>query len=232
MKSLLPVRQSERSLIELNPTLGESVQIVFESTRRKYKVKLVGILAQEGVIVTSPSLRTLQGASLEGQSAVLSLMCNNRLCTFKARLMKTALPISGWLFSYPEQVQYHRVRSHTRIPVQCVASVDHCDEARSIALNLPKIVYTKDISLEGMGVEATAPLGYVDEQLLVTFRFQMAGADQVALIPVVLKNITEEEPGVFVHGLLFHDMEEETRHLLSGFVYQQYLMELGYLDDE
>jgi c-di-GMP-binding flagellar brake protein YcgR len=232
MKSLLPVRQNARSLAELNPSIGESVHIVFEASRRKYKVKLIGLLSGEGVLVTSPALRTLSSSSLEGQNAVLSLMCNNRLCTFKTRLIKTSLPMSGWMFGYPDQVQYHRVRGHSRIPVQCVASVDHCDEARSIALNLPKIVYTKDISLEGMAVESTSPLGYVDEQLLVTFRFQMAGADQVALIPVVLKNIVEEEPGVFVHGLLFHDMEEETRHLLSGFVYQQYLKELGYLDDE
>lgn len=75
----------------------------------------------------------------------------------------------------------------------------------------------------------------VGQQLFVTARVSVAAMDHVLLLPARVQNVLESESGrfgVISHGVEFLELEEETRLLLAGFVYQQHLIESGLLSPE
>lgn len=228
----LSARQNEKSLKALMPAVGETVSVQFQVPRKRFVLKLLGIKENGSVIVSAPkgSVNTL---NLEGARLTATLMAGNRRCAFVSRLLKAnPSPYPHWHLAYPDTVEYHRVRSHPRIPVNLAISIDHQDEVQAARLGMPRILHTQDISLNGISVEASSALGQIDDKYFLTLRFRINSMDQVILLPAVLRTIESIEPGVMLHGLEFEPLEEETQLLITAFVYQQYLFELGYLDDE
>lgn len=225
-------RQNEKTLKELMPAVGETVSIQFQLPRKRFTLKLLGFKEHGGIIVSAPrgSVNTL---SLEGARLTATLMAGNRRCAFVSRLLKAhSSPYPHWHLAYPDTVEYQRVRQHSRIPVNLAVSIDHQNEVQGAKLGMPRILHTQDISTHGISVEASSVLGQVGDKYFLTLRFQVSGMDQVLLLPAILRSIDNTEPGIALHCLEFESLEEETRLLVTAFVYQQYLFELGYLDDE
>jgi len=223
----LPSTQTALSLVELAPKSGERMTLNFQNPRKQYNVYLMGIKEGGSVVCTMPKSAT---ALMEGQRLTVKMMAGNRMCAFSSRLIKSYLqPYPHWHLEYPSVVNHHTVRIHPRIPVNMAISVDHQDEQQGINLGLPRIVHTRDISLEGMGLESPVPLGQVGDELFMTMRFDLNGLDQVLLLSVQLQNVEEIELGVYLHGVKFDHMEEDSALLVTAFVYQSYLLELGYL---
>ncbi|WP_372737587.1 flagellar brake protein [Neptunomonas sp.] len=228
----LSARQNEKSLKALMPAVGETVSIQFQVPRKRFTLKLLGFKENGSVILSAPkgSVNTL---NLEGARLTATLMAGNRRCAFVSRLLKAnPSPYPHWHLAYPDTVEYHRVRTHPRIPVNLAVSMDHQDEVQAAKLGMPRILHTQDISLNGISVDASSALGQVGDKYFLTLRFQINTLDQVILLPAVLRTIENVEPGVMLHGLEFESLEEETQLLITAFVYQQYLSELGYLEDE
>lgn len=219
---------NDRSLNQLNPDIGVDVNLQFFSPKKQFRVNLVGFVENQSVIVTADkSVRS--GLGLEGSLVSCSLMAGNRLCTFKSKLIKALTsPFPHWHLEYPQQVETKRLREHERIPVDLTVSVDHQNEDSALKLGLPRIVITKDISLGGIRLESAVRLGQVGDHLFLTLRFKVNGLDQVMLLPAELVSV-EEQKGEILHSLSFDELEEEMSLLLSAFIYQQYLIELGYL---
>jgi c-di-GMP-binding flagellar brake protein YcgR len=225
-------QQSGKSLKDLKPSIGETVSIQFQSPRKRFTLKLLGFKEKGGVIVSAPqgSVNTL---NLEGARLTATLMAGNRRCAFVSRLLKAhPSPYPHWHLAYPDTVEYHQVRKYPRIPVNLAVSIDHQDEASSAKLGMPKVLHSQDISLHGMAIDAPCALGKVNDKYFLTLRFQVGGLDQVILLPSILRSIQNIEAGVVLHGMEFDELEEDTRLLITAFVYQQFLTELGYLNDE
>ncbi|SIS62468.1 flagellar brake protein [Neptunomonas antarctica] len=228
----ISARQNVKTLKELMPTVGEFISIQFQVPRKRFKLKLLGFQENGGVIVSAPkgNVNTL---NLEGARLTATLMAGNRRCAFVSRLLKAhPSPYPHWHLAYPETVEYQSIRKHQRIPVNLAVSVDHQDEIKSANLGMPRIVHCLNISLNGVSVDAPSALGQIGDQYFLTLRFQVGGLDQVILLPAILRNIENIEPDVMLHGMEFDALEEDTRLLITAFFYQQYLTELGYLDDE
>lgn len=228
----ISARQNEKTLKQLLPSIGEKVSIQFKVPRKRFTLTLLGFKENGSVIVSAPrgSVNTL---NLEGARLTATLMAGNRRCAFVSRLLKAhPSPYPHWHLAYPETVEYQRVRTHPRIPVNLAVSLDHQDEVQGAKLGMPRILHTQNISVHGIAVDAPCSLGQVNDKYFLTLRFQVGGMDQVILLPSILRSIENIEPGVVLHGMEFELLEEETRLLLTAFVYQQYLFELGYLDDE
>ncbi|MDN2659751.1 flagellar brake protein [Neptunomonas sp. CHC150] len=222
--------QTALSFTELNPDPGVKMTLSFQSPRKSFTVNYIGVKSDASVICTMP--KAAASLNLEGQRLTVKMMAGNRMCAFSCRLIKSfAHPYPHWHLEYPSVVNHHTVRYHPRIPVNMAVSVDHQDEQQGIHLGLPRIVHTRDISLEGMGLESPVPLGQVGDELFVTMRFDLNGLDQVLLLAVQLQNVEEVELGVFLHGVKFDHMEEDSALIMTAFVYQCYLSELGYLHE-
>ncbi|KEA62842.1 hypothetical protein ADIMK_2951 [Marinobacterium lacunae] len=227
--------QVAKTLAELRPQIGERVRLEMRSPRGRYAVQLIGLREGGSVVVSAPRVSGTQLPFNEGAPLTVRLMAGNWICAFETRLLKiVTTPYPHWHLAYPSQVDVHRVRHHTRVPVNLAVSVD-VDEMDPAAAGFPVKAWCTDIHTSGACIEANRILGKVGQKLFVSARVSVNGIDQVILAPAIVRNTYESEGGSFSvisHGVEFVDLEEDTRLILAGFVYQQYLVETGYLPTE
>jgi c-di-GMP-binding flagellar brake protein YcgR len=220
-----------RTLAELNPRIGEKVQIETRTPRAKYSVQLLGYKEHGSILVSAPKRA---GAINEGARVTVRLMSGNFICAFSARVLKIhTSPYPLWHLEYPKETEVRRIRSYTRVPVNLMVSVDEFEPGSGLHHDWPISAYCKDISLKGACVNASLALGKQGDKLFITTRFKVAGVDQVVLTPAVIRSISSTDEGitkVVSHGLEFLDLDEETHLILAGFVYQQFLVETGHME--
>ena len=213
------------SLAQLRPRPGEPVRLETRLPKGHYSVRLVGVHEQSAVIVTAPKSR--KPILTEGVSLNVKLLCGNTLISFTTRLLKArSEPFPHWILAYPAALDTVPFRQHTRVPVHLTLLLDKGDadpHASQTALCV-------DVSLSGASVESPMALAAVGESVFLTARVSVAGIDHVILAPAKVRSVMQTESGqlkVYRHGLLFEEMEEETRLVLAGYVYQQWLYECG-----
>lgn len=215
------------SLAELRPRSGEPVRLETRIPKGRYSVRLIGIHEQVAVLVSAPKSR--KSLLTEGASLSVKLLCGNRLISFSTRLLKAQdEPFPHWILAYPRQLETQPFRQHTRVPVHLPLWVDRGEGD----LHQPQSALCVDISLSGASVEAPSALASVGDLLYLTAKVSVAGMDHVILAAARVRSVLQTESGalaVFRHGLAFEDLEEETRLVLSGYVYQQWLYESGEL---
>jgi len=227
--SSLP-EQGEKTLAQLRPQPGEIVHLESHSPRKRYSVQLIGLREGGSVIVSAPRQVAMTGGLNEGAALTLRLMAGNWICAFETRLLKIqSSPYPHWHLAYPSRVDTQRVRQHTRVPVNLAVGVD-LDEAMPGGGEYPLRAWCTNIHLAGACIEAPRQLAREGQKIFVTARVRVAGIDHVLLMPALVRNVHESEGGrfsVISHGVEFVDLEEETRLILAGFVYQQHLIEAG-----
>jgi len=221
-------------LVDLKPAPGERLSIETRAPKARYSASLIGVLDGQSVLITPPKAGQRTALLNEGSQLTVRLMAGNRICAFNSKLVKVQhSPYGYWHLEYPEAVEIRRIRKHTRVPVQLFVSVDSYDDHGGHHAELPCSALCTDISLEGACVEAKQKLGEVGDRLYLTLRINVAGIDQVMLAPVELRNVQPAEGGaakVVSHGIEFLELEEDSRLVLAGFVYQQFLHETGNLE--
>lgn len=231
MAEALEQLKSTRSLTDLNPRIGEKVQIESRSPRARFAVQLLGYREGGSLLVSAPKKHV---AINEGARVNVRLMSGNYICGFSARVLKIhTTPFSYWHLEYPEDMEVRRIRSHTRVPVNLVVSVDEFEPGKGLKIDWPVTAYCSDISIQGARIDAPQVLGREGDKLFVTARFQVAGVDQVVLTPAVIRSVQPAETiatKVITHGLEFLELDEDTHLMLTGFVYQQFLIETGHLE--
>ncbi|RVU30619.1 flagellar brake protein [Neptunomonas marina] len=228
----VPDSTSSRALSELSPEIGQNVTVQFIQSKKRFSLNFIGFKAEKSVIISAPrgQVNTL---ALEGAQVNVSMQAGNYHCRFTSRLVKAHhAPFPHWHLSFPTQVETSRLRQYDRIPVRMAVSVDHEDEMKSSQLGLPRVLLCRDIGLGGVSIESPERLGQVGDRFYLTLRFRVHRLDQVVLLSAVLRSVQQSVGGVVMQGFEFESMEEDSQLLVSAFVYQQYLTELGYLRDE
>lgn len=230
MTKALESLDRSRSLSELNPRIGEKVQIETRAPRTRYSVQLLGYRENGSMMVSAPK----NAAVNAGAQVTVRLMTGNFICAFSARILKIqTTPFGYWHLEYPKETEIRRIRSHTRVPVNLLVSVDEFEQGKGFRHDWPVSAYCTDISLSGACIDASVALGKQGDKLFITTRFSVAGVDQIILTPALLRSVTPQEGSVskvVSHGLEFLDMDDDTHLILAGFVYQQFLIETGNLE--
>lgn len=232
MAALLKGSRRE-TLAEIAPACGEKVRLEVKTPRQRLAVQLLGYKEYQSVMVSAP--RQLAGGAIlhEGTRVTARLMSGDYLCTFETRLLQVqARPFSYWHLEYPESVDMRRIRAHTRIPIILSVRVEP-DDSVLLDHESAQSAICRDISLLGAQLESSRPLAQPGEKLYVTARVSVAGVDHLLLLPALVRNLQHSESGlinVFSQGVEFVDLEEETRLVLAGFVYEQQLLALGALE--
>ncbi len=225
---------TDKTLADLRLQIGEPVRVEIRVPRAKFTSRLLGYAENGGIMISAPPLKSgVSTLTNEGNFASLRLISGNRICHFTSKILKQYdQPFSYWLLEYPETIELKRIRGHSRIPVSLSCSIDDYDEMTQRE-GLPAGALCVDISTDGVCLQLPYALGSVGERFYLTTRLQIGDIDQVLLVPVVLKNIHSspaEMGGLFNHGCQFLDLDEDTRLIITAFVYQQFLVETGNLD--
>lgn len=208
---------------------GATVNVQLLPGKKQLSCRLIGYLPGVGLVVTAP--KGVSTLGIEGAPVALKVLSGNHLCVGNSRLLKVhASPYPHWHLAYPDALSCQPVRRHARIPLDMRVALEMQDADKNPDWDLPRVVPSRYISLEDIWLDASSPLAPVGELLLLTLRFKVNGLEQLLLISGELEHIEEEEPGLFLHKVRLEQQEEESHLLLSAFVYQCYLIELGYLD--
>ncbi|WP_428036383.1 flagellar brake protein [Amphritea sp.] len=223
-----------KTLADLRLQIGEPVRVEIRVPRAKFTAKLLGYAENGGIMISAPPLKTAAPTlTNEGNLASLRLISGNRICSFTSKILKLYdQPFSYWLLEYPETIELKRIRGHSRIPVNLSGSIDDYDEMAERE-GLPAGALCVDISIDGACLQLPYALGSVGDRFYLTTRLQINDIDQVLLVPVELRNIRSsqgEGSSLFNHGVKFLDLDEDTRLIITAFVYQQFLVETGHLD--
>jgi len=232
MSAFLPGK-TLKTLAELNPVIGEKVRLEVRSPRQRFTVQLIGLKENQSLLVTGPK-PSGSGLVHAGTRFTARLMSGNYLCTFETRLLQIqSQPFHYWHLAYPQQVELKKVRQHTRVAMNLTVRI----EADEFALpgSSPAITACcRDLSLSGARIDAARVLGQPGDSLYVTARVSVAGMDHMLLLPARICNQYQSAAGLlnaFSHGIEFIDLEEDTRLILAGFIYQQQLLDTGYLEE-
>lgn len=230
MVEALEQLKTVHSLSGLNLRIGEKVQIETRAPRQRYTSQLLGYREGSSIMLTAPRKASVN----EGAIVTVRMMSGSHICAFGAKVLKIHnSPFSYWHLEYPKETEVRRIRSHTRVPVNLMVSVDEFEPGAGYRHDWPVSAYCNDISVQGACVDAPVNLGGKGDKVFFTARLQVAGLDQVVLLPALIRSVQLTEGGVskvVSHGLEFLEIDEETRLILAAFVYQQFLVETGNLE--
>ncbi|TVQ69542.1 MAG: flagellar brake protein [Oceanospirillales bacterium] len=215
------------SLADLRPRSGDPVRLETRIPKGRYSVRLIGVHEQTAVLVSAP--KTRKSLFTEGAVIAVKLLIGNRLVSFISRLLKShSEPFPYWVLSYPQELEIQAFRQHTRVPMHLPVLVDRGESD----MHQPVRALCVDMSLKGASIEAPVALAAVGDSIFVTARVSLAGVDHVIMTNALVRTVMQTESqalGVFRHGVAFDGLEDDTRLILSGFIYQQWLYEAGEL---
>lgn len=234
MTLTLESTQTAKTLTDLRLQIGDPVRVEIRSPRAKFTARLVGYMENGGIMISAPSSTSGVPTLInEGNMASLRLISGNRICHFTSKILKQYdQPFGYWLLAYPQTVELKRIRGHSRVPVRLSCSIDDYDEM-SEREGLPASALCVDMSQSGLCLQLPYALGDIGEHYYLTTRLRIGDIDQVLLVPVELRNIHNsslESGSLFNHGFKFFELDEDTRLIIAAFVYQQFLVETGHLD--
>ncbi len=225
------LRGEMTSLAELAPAVGESIRLDVRAPNQKLSSRLLGYREPSSLLVSAPKLAAGGAVVHEGTRMTARMMSGNYLCTFETRLLQAQTrPFGYWHLEYPAHIECRRLRQETRIPINLSVRVEQ-DELSLGGSAVSAIA--RDITLHGANLESSRPLAQPHEQIYLTLRVSVAGMDHLLLLPARVQNLQQLESGpvpVFSQGVEFVDLEEETRLVLAGFVYEQQLLNAGLLE--
>ncbi len=229
LKSLEQTAES-LDLAQLRPLPGERLRVESRTPRSRFVSELIGYRAHSSVLIAAPRTGALAASVNVGSPVTVRLMAGNRICAFTSRLLRVqAQPFAYWHLEYPKDVEVRLIRHCTRVPVRLRVVLDTQDDSPQTPPGLPCSALCTDISLQGACVETLNPVGSPGDRLFLTLRISLAGIDQVLLVPAQIRNQQVLASG-FRFGVEFLELEEDSRVMLAGFVYQQMLLETGHIE--
>ncbi|WP_210396827.1 flagellar brake protein [Motiliproteus sediminis] len=227
-KALITADDAPLRFEGLRLPVGETVRLECRAPQRRWALSYVGLLPEQALLVTLPSRGNQPVLLPEDTPVTLRFIAGNRACACTTRVQKSVLAPQPLLYlDYPRQLEAVKIRSATRLQTRLLVSVDGGDELQT-AGSWPRQALCRDISLKGAQIESADLLGEVGGTLYVTARLPVGELDQVVLFEAKICNLEEVDSATEYcvrHGVEFQSLDEETRLVLTGFVYQQMLRE-------
>jgi c-di-GMP-binding flagellar brake protein YcgR len=209
---------SQASLSRIRLLPGDSVQIqtLNGSNTDRYQVSIIGAHAPLSVLVSLPVVMGKLVFMKEGKQLLVRAFVGKDAVAYRAQVIKSLLsPYPYMHLSYPESVQSMRIRKSSRVPVDMVAAI--FTNTSELAARMT------DLSCGGARLSSKALIGEEGEEITVKFRFSSGANDIYLNVKSVIRNSAPDEsnPGIFVTGIQFLDIEEQHRLYLENLVYQQ-----------
>ena len=214
------------SLEQIKLNIGDTLQLQFqsESETSRCVVTLIGYLAEQGVIVTTPMLNGSVMMIREGQIFVVRLFSGKTAYAFTAEANKiTNVPFPHMHLSYPKEVRGLVVRgsSRARANIICHAAVEGDKGYACVA---------RDISIGGALIAARDNMGEVGGKLALKLRVRVNDAEHVLVLNCVIRSVNAtrtaaDEVPTILHGLSFENVSSQDTLVISTLLYQNLVNE-------
>lgn len=211
---------------ELRLHVGDALQLQFagEDARARHYVKVIGYLAGQSLLVTTPHLEGRVLLVREGQRFVVRLLTGNCVVAFSTTVLRScARPYPYLHLQYPATVEQTVVRKAERVSIHLVASVENDDPGSGF--ESPRAAVIVDISTAGARLRSSRPLGGVGDLLAIKFQCSVGQVAQILKLPAVIRSVTGEDesaegPQNWQYGVEFQLVDPTDTLALHGFVYE------------
>lgn len=214
-----------RTLEQVPLKIGENIQLQFQSDAETERciVTLIGYLANQGVIVSTPMLNGRLMNIREGQIFVVRLFSGKSAYAFTANTIKsTNVPFPHLHLSYPREVRGLMIRGSSRAKTNiiCHAALENGKSAACIA---------RDISNGGALIAAKEKIGEVGDKLTLKMRFKINNAEHLLTLDCTIRSANPakagEDEGSIMHGLSFNNPSSQDMLVISAVLYQNMVNE-------
>lgn len=219
------------SFAELKPRVGDKIHLDLQNPRVRLMGQLVGFITGKSLLVAPQGSGLPTETLKEGSQVSVRMMSGNYISGFQTKVLRRFDRYLGFsVLEYPQTIEVRRIRTHTRVPVSLVGSIDEANEGQgTVEITWPLTVFCTDLSITGVALEAVSSLGKQGDRYYLTLRVDVAGVEQVLLLTMELRTV-QPFGSVYQHGFQFIDLDEETHLLLVAYVYQQFLIEAGLME--
>jgi hypothetical protein len=209
------------TLEQIKLNIGDSIQLQFQSEAETSRcfVTLIGYLADQGVIVSTPMLDGRIMLVREGQIFVVRLFSGKSAYAFTATTRRvTNAPFPHLHLSYPKEVRGLVVRgsSRARANIICHASIEGGSGFACVA---------RDISVGGALIAVREKIGEVGQKLSLKLRVRVNETEHMLTLNCQIRSVNAARPALdetptILHGLSFENVTGQDTLVISALLYQ------------
>lgn len=224
--SASPQRNADvRALDQIPLKIGENIQLQFQSDSETERciVSLIGYLANQGVIVSTPMLNGRYMNIREGQIFIVRMFSGKSAYAFTANTVKTTnVPFPHLHLAWPKEVRGLMVRGSSRAKTNiiCHATLTNGKSAACVA---------RDISSGGALIAAKEKIGEPGDILTLKMRFKISNAEHLLTLDCTIRSVNPakagEDEGSIMHGLSFNNPSSQDLLVISAVLYQNMVNE-------
>jgi c-di-GMP-binding flagellar brake protein YcgR len=208
----------DADMLRLNVGDTLHMQVVGTADDTQYGVRYLGALRGVSFMTTLPVVNGEAIWMKPGGSYIFRTLSGMHVYAFTAKVIKSrAKPFPYAHFAYPETVRTRQVRRAARVKLNLPTLVRRAD-GDQVAASL------RDLSLNGVLVEANESLGSVGDSLRVEFPVALDEVNKRLSIDATLRNSTARDDGIPLRaGLEFGRLSNDDLLLLHYFIDHQFV---------
>jgi c-di-GMP-binding flagellar brake protein YcgR len=214
------------TLEQIKLNIGDSIQLQFqsESDNTRCIVTLIGYLADQGVIVSTPMLNGRIMLVREGQIFVVRLFSGKSAYAFTAVTKRvTNNPFPHLHLSYPKEIRGLVVRgsSRARANIICYASLEGGNGYSCVA---------RDISVGGALIAAREKIAEAGQKISLKMRVKVNETEHMLALNCQIRSVntartSADETPTILHGLSFENVSSQDSLVISALLYQNMVNE-------
>lgn len=213
---------------DLHLHLGESLQVQFmdDETRGQFYVKVIGLLEDRSIIVSTPEKGGQAMHVREGRAMLVRSFSGDHARGFTCVVLRSCVQPYPYLhLSYPSKVEALPDRQASRVRSALAVSVKPADGGPD-AKDVPAVI--RDISLTGAQLLAAGPVGKSGDRIVINARLPIERiGDQPVALPALIRNAQEEAEiqGSLWHfrcGVEFDLLDPPTTLTLRAYLYERF----------
>lgn len=208
-------------LDQIRLNIGDTLQLQFqsESEHSRCVVTLIGYLAGQGVIVSTPMLNGSVMMIREGQVFVVRLFSGKTAYAFTAVTNRVShMPYPHLHLSYPKDVRGLVVRgsARARANIGCHAIIEGGSGFACVA---------RDISSGGALIAVNDKIGEVGGKISLKMRVKVSDTEHMLILNCVIRSVnyspsSDAEAPTVLYGLSFENMNSQDTLVISALLYQ------------
>jgi c-di-GMP-binding flagellar brake protein YcgR len=216
-----PESTGSMPLEQVKLNIGDSIQLQVQSEtdNTRYYVTLVGYLAGQSVIVTTPTLDGNVLLMRDGQSFVVRLFSGKSAYAFTALVKRvTNSPFPHLHLSYPKEVRGIVVRSSARAQANIICSA-------IVAGGNSVACVARDISMGGALLASREQIGASGEKLTLRLRVIVSEVEHLLTLPCQIRSVNiamisgDNVPSI-QHGVSFEELSAQDKLVITALLYQ------------
>lgn len=213
------------TLEQIKLNIGDNLQLQLKGDTHgdRYAVTLIGYLAGESVIVSTPMKDGRVMMFREGQTFVVRMFSGKSAFAFTAEIGKiTNSPYPHIHLAWPKEVRGLVVRSSSRSKTNIICHASSPGNEKGYAC------IARDISIGGALIAAKEKIAEIGDKLILKMRVNVSEAEHMLIIDCEVRSINSPRPGGdgnVLHGLAFTRIEAQDKLVITSMLYQNMMNE-------